>query len=176
MNPLMLQEILALRLLVARAAASESLGWWEDESLTDAGLALAGRIFTRRPELIVQRLALRAAKARHRAALARYRGAIHLFDLRGEIEVALTAALPTLKIDIPRPIDSPDAFAQALSDIGVDTSGAPSTRAGSSAVQIEVDDTADPLAISQRLAAGYLLGEPGQPVFPFALPSTEARR
>ena len=63
-----INEILTLRLLIARAAQPDSRHWWDDNSLTDEGLTLARRVFSRKPERACNHLALKAAIVRHRAA------------------------------------------------------------------------------------------------------------
>jgi hypothetical protein len=45
-----MQQILQLRLIVCRAAATDALHWWDDESLTEAGLTLAQRVFAHSPD------------------------------------------------------------------------------------------------------------------------------
>ena len=90
-------EILRLRLLICRAAATDSLRWWEDASLTEDGAFLLGRLFPRSARAAARRLALQAALLRHEVALAELPGPRHLFDLGAEVEAALQE-VPSLSV------------------------------------------------------------------------------
>src|SRR5260370_42209248 len=50
-----------LALLVVRAGARDSLGWWEDEALTEAGAFALRRIFPRDPRRVAGGVAVWAA-------------------------------------------------------------------------------------------------------------------
>ncbi len=170
MHPDEVRQILALRLMIARAAAADSLGWWEDDALTDAGLGLATRLFPRAPGLARQRLAIMAARARHRAALANRSGAIHLFDLGGVPELALNDALAMSKWPIPAAFATVDDLRVALSNLGVVPPRSVSEPARGGIVVLDPDPEpgVSPLALAQRFASGYVHAMPGQPVFPYA--------
>jgi hypothetical protein len=64
------ERAVGLALLVVRAGARDSLGWWEDEALTEAGAFALRRIFPRDPRRVAVRLAFRAARERHSGVLA----------------------------------------------------------------------------------------------------------
>jgi predicted nucleic acid-binding protein len=57
-------HIAVIALLVARAGQKDSLSWWDDESLTDAGRFALSKIFPRNPGRAALRLAFESAKGR----------------------------------------------------------------------------------------------------------------
>ena len=79
LTPAQARDILALRLLIARAANSDSLVWWDDESLTPAAAYVLKRLFPMAPGRAGKALALRAALARHRVGCPE--DALHLYRL-----------------------------------------------------------------------------------------------
>jgi len=79
------RTILQLRLLVARAANRDSLGWWDDESLTPPAGFLLERIFPTAPPLAARSLALAAALARHQVACPDGGRALYLYGCVSQI-------------------------------------------------------------------------------------------
>jgi len=63
------QRLALIALLVARAGQKDSLAWWDDESLTDAGRFALTKIFPRNPGRAAVRLAFESAKGRHAGVL-----------------------------------------------------------------------------------------------------------
>ncbi|MFT4037637.1 MAG: BrxE family protein [Thermomicrobiales bacterium] len=169
MNDDDLSQILALRLLIARAAASDSLFWWDDESLTEAGLAMASRLFARQPALAVMRLSQRAASARHRAALGHLPGAVHLFHLGDEVELLLDDAFEAYDEDLPPAMPTREALHDAL--VQWEAGEAPLIRQRADAM-IELQSAGEGTALAQArtLAAGYLYGDRARVVFPYLRP------
>lgn len=165
-----------LRLIIARAAQSDSLGWWDDRSLTAEGEFLATRLFARRPRLAAAKIALAAARARHAAAIPKGSG-VHLFDLGGELEYELAGmALDEAWIPVD-PIVSSDALLDALAGAIPDGvgytiahSGRPETLTGPIEIRPspDVDPSVDPMvAKASALALAYGGAGLGRPVFPF---------
>lgn len=168
-----MHEILELRLLIARAAAADALHWWDDDSLTDGGITLAGRIFSRRPERAAVRLALRAARSRHAAALERCPKAVHLFNLSEQFEMALDVALAFEDLGplrIPAPVDSMDELQDRLARLGSSPSAPVALPNHGRVLQLESREPGAELEQARILASGYLAGERGRAVFPFLAP------
>ena len=173
--------ILSLRLLLARAANNDSLAWWDDESLTPhAGFVLA-RIFPMAPPLAARSLALHAALARHQAAYATHESALHLYRLDADNEDKLALRFASLlPIPVPGdPITTMDALKQRLLDLIGEP--APYTVMRRTTTQgLQIDIRPGPAGLSplrhraQTLAWAYLEGAPGQPVFPFCMPSRDS--
>jgi hypothetical protein len=168
--------ILALRLLLGRAANKDSLSWWDDESLTPHAGFLLERIFLLAPALAARSLALSAAAARHRAAFASHDDALHLYRLDLDSQDALALrSVPLLSIPLPQePLPSIDALRQELLDLlGRPAPYTPVRRTEASGLQIEIPPA--PTYISpllhraKTLAWAYLEGAPHEPVFPFCL-------
>jgi hypothetical protein len=86
------EKLLKLRLLILRAAQKDSLGWWEDESLTQAGDYIASRLFAMDTEETARALALEAGRTRYRMAFGDIKDCFHLFrlDQTGQIEHELS--------------------------------------------------------------------------------------
>lgn len=170
--------ILSLRLLVARAANQDSLGWWDDESLTAHASFLLDRIFPMAPPLAARSLALSAALARHEAACSTDGKSLHLYrlDLDNQDKLALRF-LPLLTILVPdQPITTLDELRQHLLNlVGNQTPYTVLRRTDTRGLQIEIPPC--PAGVSpllhraQALAWAYLEGAPAQPVFPFCLES-----
>ena len=161
-----INEILKLRVLIARAAQSDSLRWWDDNALTGEGLTLAGRLFRQKPESACVRLAMRSARARHRAAMPSGRDIVHLFDFGDVAELHIESALDSVDASLPGPIKSMDDLTAALSERGIASN---SSRAphGRPAWEMSASDSVSTLALARLLASGYVAGEAGRPVFPF---------
>ena len=164
-------RIQTFRLLIARAAQNDSLRWWEDDSLTDAGDYLLKRLFTNAPTLAGRKLALLAAHARHKAVFKDRPKAIHLFrlDTNGDVELALRGvSLESIQAPID-PIDTPDALRAALEKV-LDEEPAISLEEPRSDGSIEVrtpNQLSGPLAIAEALSWAYLNGDREKPVFPY---------
>jgi hypothetical protein len=162
------KRILDIRQLIARAATSDSMRWWEDESLSAAGLRLASRLFPRAPERAAARLAMLAARSRHNVAMPRGDSIVHLFDLGDEVELALDDAFhDQYSVTILPAVTSPDALEQALSDLGITPVETSLPRSSSGALDVGITQSASVLERAQRLAAAYVLGDVRQPMFPY---------
>ena len=74
-----IERIIQLRLLIARAAQKDSLHWWEDESLTQAGVFLVERLFIMDASETARKLAIEAARTLYRMAFGDDRKKLHLF-------------------------------------------------------------------------------------------------
>ncbi len=168
------QEILALRLLLARAGGMDSLGWWADESFTESATYLLDRLFPVSPLLAARALALKAAFVRHEAASP---GRLHLFRLDADNldRLALRFASP---LDAPAP-EAPIRSMEALREQLLQLIGHPCPapmQEGRSARELWL--TLSPpapgvnvlLHRARALAWAYLEGAPGQAVFPSFAP------
>lgn len=163
-----LRDILAIRLVICRAAASDALGWWDDEALSHAGMSLAERVFPRRPERVAARLAIRAARSRHAAAISSIHDALHLFWLGDAFEMAFDGILGESspgEIVVPGPVQTIAELASRLAEVGV-TPPSALTISGSRLVEVAASP-ADPLERGRRLAGAYASAEIGTPVFPY---------
>ncbi|MBI3963303.1 MAG: BrxE family protein [Deinococcus sp.] len=158
---------LKLALLVVRAGAKDSLGWWDDEALTQAGSLALSRLFPRNPGRTAIRLAFRAAQERHAGVLttAGVTQSTTLLDLTGSLMESTALAPPT------EPITSPDEFRTHLMTLVPKVKELTLPQPGASGL---LDLTAlaghpnqSPLERATILAAGYLLAQKGNPVFPF---------
>ncbi len=172
-----LMEILELRLLIARAANSDSLGWWDDESLTQHAHFLLERIFPMAPAGAARNLSLRAALARHQSALTANSKVQHLFRLDTDRQDELLLRhQSTLLVDLPDgPIKTVDDLrVHLLSVVQKPPSYTVIRRSPTHGLEIEIPPT--PAGIpglnhrARSLAWAYLEGEPGRPVFPFIIP------
>jgi hypothetical protein len=164
--------LLSLQYLISRAAQKDSLNWWEDDSLTQAGGYLLERLFPTNPKEAGLKLALEAAKTRYQAAFQGENAALHLFrlDKTGEIEHSLIRSRLT---DIPvslEPIGSIETLRQKLFDL---TGPSPTYQVlgehANHRVEIRLDPSIKPtnLTIAQALTWACLEGIPGKPVFPY---------
>jgi len=164
--------ILALRLLIARAANRDSLGWWEDESLAPHARYVLERLFPNAPPQAARSLALVAASTRHEAACPKHSLHLYRLDVDGKDRLALRFAL-LLPIPVPEePITTVEALREHLTRL----TGGPVPykvvrRTSTHALQIGVPpcptDVPPMLHRARSLAWAYLEGAPGQPVFPF---------
>jgi hypothetical protein len=166
-------EILSLRLLIARAANSDSLAWWDDDALTPHARFVLERLFPVAPLLAARSLALVAATARHQAACPAST-MLHLYRLDADNKDRLAVRhTPLLPIGFPeQPIMTTDALRAHLSRL----SGGPLPftvirRMETGALQIQIPsgppDMSPMLHRARALAWAYLEGAPGQPVFPY---------
>jgi len=165
--------ILALQLLIARAAQKDSLSWWEDDSLTPSGKYLLERLFMVDPDEVGRRLALEAARVRYRAAFGEDRKALHLFrlDQTGEVEFDLREVnLSTIPLSSAA-IQTIDSLRRLLLEqVGSPMSYEVVGERFSNRWEIKLKDKSlkpDLVQIVKTLAWATLEGEPGKPVFPY---------
>jgi hypothetical protein len=168
------RAILALRLLIARAANSDSLRWWDDESLTDPAGYLLDRLFPTAPALAGRSLALRAAQARHQAACSQEGLHLYRLDPQGHDQLALRFVSP-LSVGVPEaPIRSIEELRAHLNKLTKTAQPyAEVRRTTSDGLLVEVPPSGGevhPLLHRARtLAWAYLEGAPGKPVFPYCM-------
>lgn len=165
--------LLALRLLMARAANSDSLAWWEDKALTPPGAYILERVFPVAPPFAARNLALSAALARHLAACPEPRD-LHLYrlDLDNQDGLALRRISP-LTVDLAAsPITSMTALETGLQAlIGGPYRYRVLRQTPSNGLEIEIPSA--PTGVpslrhrAHTLAWAYLEGELRAPVFPF---------
>lgn len=169
---------LALALLVMRAGAKDSLDWWDDWALTEAGSYALARIFPRNPGRIALRLAFRAARERHAGALAAggVRAGTTLFDLTEPLVESISSTVPAAY----GPIASMEEFCRRLVALAPGLEGLSLPRPDASGL---LDLTAllgrhreAPASLAATLAAGYLGAQKGRPVFPFVRFAGEGSR
>lgn len=108
------QVIFRLRLLIARAANRDSLGWWDDDALTVPAGFVFDRLFPVSPPGAARSLALYAATRRHQIACPA--SAVHLFRLDADNEDGLELRFRRLPIDseLDAPIPTLDALRERL--------------------------------------------------------------
>lgn len=165
--------ILSLRLLIARAANTDSLHWWDDEALTASGGFLLERLFPVVPPLAARSLAIRAAQTRHQAACEAYPQAVHLYrlDLDNLDKLALRRE-PLLPIPMPgEPITTMDALRQnLLAFINEPPRYRVIRRTSTNLLQIDISPPANGESLllhrARTLAWAYLEGASKQAVFP----------
>ena len=169
------QQILQLRLLIARAAQLDSLNWWEDNSLTEAGNYLLERVFVFAKEEAARKLALEAAVRRYQGAFGEQKNMLHLFRLEptGELDFRLRK-IDLASVDIPLdPIPTLDALKQRLLTlIGEPPAYKVIIERGSHQLEIRLrSDKAkqDLVHLAQAFAWASLESKPGHPVFPYIL-------
>lgn len=163
----------ALALLVLRAGEKDGLGWWDDNALTSGGEYALARLFPRTPKRTALRLALEAARARHRGVLtaAGRLAALTLLELAAP-GIWLLEALPD---DLEPPIASAAALREQMAAIapGVLSAVLPAPDASGlldlSALAPVGTDVEEQAVL---LAAGYLRGDRGRSVYPFILAGT----
>ena len=168
--------ILTLRLLIARAASTDSLAWWEDDSLTPHAAYLLQRLFPVAPEQAARSLALVAATVRHQAVCSAGGRGLHLYHLdadgREELAVrSLSLADVTLSHE---PLTTIGLLREHLAALV----GAPMPytivrETDAHALQVEIPPPAPGVSLlthrARTLAWAYLEGSPKEPVFPFIL-------
>lgn len=166
--------IVALRLLIARAANKDSLSWWDDESLTPHATFVLQRVFPVSPNLAARSLALTAAAARHTAACPTNHDAVHLYQLDPDGQDQLASrSVSLLDVAVPEgAIATMDALrTHLLSLTGRQISYRVVRQTDSHGLQIEIPPAPSEVQLllhrAQTLAWAYLEGSPGQPVFPF---------
>ena len=166
-------RLLRLRLLVIRAAQKDSLKWWEDESLTQAGGYLVDRLFIMDTNETARKLAMEAARTRYRMAFGDDKKKLHLFrlDQSGQIEYDLIH-IRFSDIEMPaEPITSLDILREKLlvitgmpmayEVVGMDSNNQLEIRVKSSSQKMPV------LELAKTLAWACLESLPGKPIFPY---------
>jgi hypothetical protein len=168
-----IDQLLSLRLLIARAAQKDSLSWWEDESLTQAGNFLMERLFIMDTTESARKLAIEAAKTRYRMAFGENGPKLHLFQLdqRGQVEYELEDVRYS-EIEIPvEPIASLDTLRQEL--LAITGTPMPYEIVGpgiNNQLEIRMKDISRKtpvLELAKTLAWACLESLPGKPVFPY---------
>lgn len=166
-------SLLQLCLLIARAAQKDSLGWWEDDSLTQAGGYVLNRLFPTDPIEAGRKLALEAAKTRYQAAIKGEDKLLHLFHLdeTGEIEHGLHG-LRLSEVDVPtEPITSLDVLRQSLiALVGEPPQFQIISERENHRLEIKPHSpVSNPviLSLAKIFCWATLEGKPGQPVFPY---------
>ena len=163
-----------LQLLIARAAQKDSLGWWDDESLTQSGTYVLERLFPSSPSEIACKMALAAASARHQAAFADNPHALHLYalDLEGQAEFA-SRTVPFKQISVAtEPIATIAELEQQLSRLVPDPRHKIKSldELSNRRLAMRLQTSSGELSaaeLAKMLAWTYLDGKPGEPVFPF---------
>lgn len=165
-------QLQSLRFCIARAGQNDSMGWWEDDSLTTTGAYLLERIFPGAPAITGRKLALTAANLRHEAALAHLDNVNHLFQLAAEnqAKLVLRDLVDTQSwVDLP-PIDSIGSLHDMLVKI-ISTQPEyevvnrfPEQRV----MQIRLENhKSSMLEQATALAWAYLEGDVRDPIFPY---------
>ena len=167
------QLILRVQLLIARAAQSDSLKWWDDNALTTGGEYLLDKLFPSAPHEIGVKLALESARARHFAAFAEERRVLHLFalDTNGAADVELKEQLPVILTFQSEPITTMDVFREKL-NVLLGELGKPPSMDETTENRLRLHFKQDSLTLTtferfQWLAWAYGHAKPGVPVFPF---------
>ena len=176
MNQHDIDTILTLRLLIARAANQDSLGWWDDHSLTgEAGYVLQ-RTFPVAPTLAGRRLALEAALTRHQALVPADQHSVHLYRLTADNQDRLATRFHTLEA-----IETPEAPIRSLADLrthlvrltGQQLPYTVERRGPAGAVRIAIPPApagTDPVVHrAQTLAWAYLEADAGQVSLPYTV-------
>lgn len=163
-------RILQLRLAIARAAQSDSMNWWADESLTPDATFLLGRLFPRSIERSRQCLALQAARARHQAKLTAIPRVRHLFDLGDAAEFQIKQVFQRG----PRPQypSTPISSAEELKTTLIHIVGNRPTdpiqpSQADRLLEIEIEAGWSLMRMAEVLAWSYVQGERQGPLFPF---------
>jgi hypothetical protein len=172
------RTILALRLLLARAANADSLAWWEDESLTQPADYVLHRLFPVQPATAARRIALQAAETRHQAALQDESHPLCLYWLDGDNRDRLALRFKS-PADVPLPAHRLDSVA-ALKSALLPLTGGPmaytvvrQNARGGLLIRPQARPATEGVLLhrAKTLAWAYLEGKPGAPIFPFCLES-----
>ena len=167
------QQILRLRLLLARAAQRDSLKWWEDDSLTQAGAFLLERGFVFAPSEAARKVALQTAACRYQGAFEDQTRVLHLFrlDESGAVEHGLREA-DVMQDDLPAdPITDLDTLKRFLAQACGDRSGfTVVAERAEHRLEIRLKDEktrSNPLRLAQIFAWASLEGKLEYPLFPY---------
>lgn len=165
--------IVTLRLLIARAAQKDSLQWWEDESLTQAGGFLVDRLFIMDAPEIARKLAIEAATTRYEMSFGPDKSKLHLFrlDQTGHVELDLKF-IRYLNFELPSvPITSLEDLRKKLDTLTPKRMQYTVISEGLNnqlEIQIKGFSRKTPiLELSQTLAWAMLEGSYGKPLFPY---------
>ena len=169
-----IQTILTLRLLIARVANPDSLGWWDDEALTPSADFVLKRLFPMAPGLAGRSLALQAALTRHNAVCPA--NALHLYHLDSDNYDTLAlrgARLGSVPL-VTAPVTTLQGLREVLEKV---TEGPYSYTVRNKALNgcLLIECLRPPANIhpfvhrSKMLAWAYLEGKPNAPVFPYCL-------
>lgn len=166
--------ILSLRLLIARAAGSDSLRWWEDESFTDGGRFILERLFPFAPPLIARSLAILAAARRHTNAFASHTHYLHLYRLDND-GADRQALFKEPLLPVPVPTEPITTIAQLrdrlLTLLGDQPAFTIDRLPDSPLIRLKLPpcppDTPLLVQRARALAWAYLHAGPAQPVFPY---------
>lgn len=167
-------SLIALRLLIIRAAQKDGLRWWEDESLTQAGGFLVEKLFLMDTAETARKLAMEAARTRYRMAFGEDKNRLHLFQLdrTGQVEYDLREKRFT-DVEMPtEPITTTEALRKKLLAL----TGQPMVyeKVGESSMNSELEirikgfsAQMSPLELAKTLAWASLESQPGKPLFPY---------
>ncbi len=169
------RSIVGLCLVIARAGCLDSLAWWEDNSLTEAGLFSLKRLFPRTYERAAIRLAMQAARTRHEGVLrvAGITDGSHLYSLLNpEAMIEGPSELDSLRSDLWSPIPDRNILQRRLEAMA---GPLPRLPVGVNVGLQGLIDLSDILPksvaakgqVAMNLAAAYLLGDQGKPVVPY---------
>ncbi len=166
-------KIVQLRLMIIRAAQKDSLRWWEDESLTQAGWFLAERLFLMDTAETARKLGMEAAHTRYRMAFGDEKDKLHLFHLDPVDQVDYELRNMRLS-DIPMPAE-PITSSEMLRQRLLELTGEPAPyqvidHGPNDQVQIRVKGFSartPALELAQGLAWACLESQMGKPCFPY---------
>jgi len=176
MGPDDVRLILQLRLLIARAANLDSLGWWDDETFSKPAGFILDRVFPVLPMLAARSLALHAALRRHQAIESNGRGWLHLYRLDADNQDGLAIRFwPLQNLPVPEaPITSLHELRQHL--LRLTGKSYPYTTGGTTRNGgLQIEPSPCPAGIEPivhracTLAWAYLEGTPGRTVIPCCL-------
>lgn len=166
--------VLGLCLLIVRAGCRDSLVWWDDDSLTEAGLFSLKRLFPQTYRIAAVRLGLAAARSRHDGMLnaSGITGAQHLLDLlepAGPID--FLAQLDRVPFDFWSPIPDRNSFQQRLEAVAGPLPSVPSGVAAALQGLVDLSEVLPKheatVGVAKMMAASYLLGDRGRLVLPY---------
>ena len=172
--PGQLSTIVGARLLVALVGGSGGLGWWADESLSEAGRFVLARLFPRTHARTARRLSVLTAAGRYQAAAPTAPGVRHLYFLGNVVEAAIDG-VDIGTVALPESIADTSELRSALEALG--NGRVPAYRVlesdASGAVRIEIPGPGAgelsrwPEQAALALADAACAGGPGAPVFPY---------
>ncbi len=164
---------LRLCLAIARAGCKDSLAWWDDESLSEAGLFSLKRLFPRTFRSAAFQLALQSARTKHDGVLkaAQIGNARHLLEASGEIAAdELAATIDDLWSTLSPPILDRAELRCRLESVGGSLPALPPKLGAQLEGVVDMSGVLRGLAgpdVDKTMAAAYLLGDRGKLVLPF---------
>ncbi|GAB4408230.1 MAG: hypothetical protein Kow00123_21260 [Anaerolineales bacterium] len=179
LTPQEAHAILMLRLLIARAAQRDSLAWWDDLALTAEAQFLLDPLFPVSPTVAARSLALRAAASRHRDAYEAMPHALHLYRLATDNRdwLVLRFMLPIHTPAPERPISSIAELRERLTELTSAPMPYTIVHRFNGLLQIQVPPPPPATSLllhrARTFAWAYLEGEPGKPVFPYCVETTQ---